>query len=125
MMHFLLIAPGVKSNKLLILTIVLLQIISLTVARNQSVPDSLIHELSLSEPDTNKVLLLKRISIEYESTDLLEAIKFGMEGLDLAREIGFDRELANLCNNIGLIYFNQGIYDKAIEFYLESERIKK
>lgn len=58
----------------------------------------------------------------YVQADYFQTINLWIESLEVFKQIGDVNGEANMLNNIGAIYFNQGLDVKAIEYYLESLR---
>ncbi len=58
-------------------------------------------------------------------SDPSKAMDFAKEALLEASTTGYDKGVASAYNNIGVVYKNQGVYDKAIEYYLKSLEINE
>ncbi|MCK4345541.1 MAG: tetratricopeptide repeat protein [Bacteroidales bacterium] len=90
----------------------------------QSKIDSLKNVLKIAK-DTNKVIILNNLAIEYREVNTDTAMKYATEGLDLGKKIGFYRQIAKSYHNIGIIYREQGKYIKALEYFEKSNEIFK
>lgn len=55
--------------------------------------------------------------------DPIKALSYTREALNLATEINDQRGMAASYNNLGIIYRNQGAFDKALEYYIISLKI--
>ena len=56
-------------------------------------------------------------------SDPIKALSYTREALNLATEINDRRGMAASYNNLGIIYRNQGAFDKALEYYIISLKI--
>ena len=102
----------------------LLQIIFLT--RGLSQPgitgkkanlDSLEKELAKAKEDTNKVLILNTLAVEYKLKDPKKAIKTLEEALALAEKLNYVVGEMAAYNQLGVVAKNQSEYDKALDYY--------
>ncbi len=86
--------------------------------------DSLKKNLSRAKEDTNKVLLLNDICIEFiRSGKSDEAMKYAVQGKELGEQIKFQAGISTSLNKMGLIYYNRGELSKALEACLASLKI--
>lgn len=76
--------------------------------------DSLLHELSVSIPDTNKVLLLRNIGNLIANQDPQRAIGYWKEGVVLSRKLGYVMGLARSFLNIGTGFAYLSKYDSSV-----------
>jgi len=113
-------------RKLLIIIIIHLTyfIANCTLVGAQSKIDSLKNVLKIAR-DTNKVIILNNLAIEYRKVNTDTAMKYASEGLDMGKKIGFQREIASSCHMIGIIYREQAEYILALEYYEKSHEIYK
>ncbi len=86
--------------------------------------DSLIYQMEQAS-DTVKVNLLNDIGVELQYNDPHRALDYAKEGLQLAERLDYKRGIANLYNDIGVIYGIQADYYKALEYFLKSLEIKE
>ena len=56
-------------------------------------------------------------------SDPVKALSYTREALNLATEINDQRGMAASYNNLGIVYRNQGAFDKALEYYIISLKI--
>ena len=93
-------------------------------AQNKTV-DSLLTLLQNDKPDTNKVIHLNKLSWEYINIgDYTVALQYGNVALQLAEQLNFRKAIATAYNNIGVVYYHQGNYDKALENHLASLKLQ-
>jgi len=112
-------------RKLLIIIIHLTYFIAnCTLVGAQSKIDSLKNVLKIAK-DTNKVIILNNLAIEYRKVNTDTAMKYASEGLDMGKKIGFQREIASSYHMIGIIYREQAEYILALEYYEKSHEICK
>ncbi|MCK4466488.1 MAG: tetratricopeptide repeat protein, partial [Bacteroidales bacterium] len=90
----------------------------------QSKIDSLKNVLKIAK-DTNKVIILNNLALEYRKVNTDTAMKYASEGLDMGKKIGFQREIARSYHMIGIIYREQAEYILALECYEKSNEIFK
>jgi len=83
-------------------------------AKGQEVIDSLKERLAISLPDTNRVLILSELSVNYSRVDQDSAMKYALAGLALARELNFKRGEADCIRRSGIVLFNLGRYPEAL-----------
>ncbi|MBI4946098.1 MAG: tetratricopeptide repeat protein [Bacteroidetes bacterium] len=126
------------------LTIILIMICFIINAQNQKKLDSLFTVIKTARHDTTRVKAYIGLCWEYNSSNPDTALYFGNLGLKLATVIASRRPepveggakqshndiylaaqkgMAQCYNNIGVVYMYQGLYDKAIEYYLKSLKI--
>ncbi|HAE12993.1 MAG: tetratricopeptide repeat protein [Chitinophagales bacterium] len=78
--------------------------------------DSLLQKLSAARPDTNKVIVLRRLAATVDEYDPAKAIAYGREGIALGRELGYLKGVAGCYLNIGMIYVQLSKFDSAIVY---------
>ncbi|MBI3510581.1 MAG: tetratricopeptide repeat protein [Bacteroidetes bacterium] len=94
-------------------------------AQNDQI-DSLLKVLQTQEEsDTNKVITLYKLCAKYINSDTKKAIEYGNKAKDLGEKLNFKRGVASALNNLGIVYENEGDYEKAADCYLRSIRIKE
>jgi tetratricopeptide (TPR) repeat protein len=87
--------------------------------------DSLRNLLSLAGDDTSKVNLLDDLCWNLRSSEPEAAVNYGTEGIQLAKKLGFIKGEAAIEHSLGIIYQDQGDYDKALSFYFSSLKIRE
>jgi len=95
-----------------------------TLVGAQSKIDSLKNELKIAN-DTNKVIILNNLAIEYREVNTDTAMKYATEGLDLGKKIGFHRQIAKSYHGIGIIYRIQAKYIEALKYFEKSNEVFK
>ncbi len=111
-------------KKLLILTLSFLLCLN-AFTQNQAVIDSLKQVITTTPNDTNKVKLLLQLGYQYENIIPDTALFYYQKALDISKNIKTKKFIAKCLTYIGIVYENQGSYDKAIEYYLKSLNIFK
>ena len=90
--------------------------------RGQAKIDSIIKEVSNAKEDTNKVKLLKDLSMCYYNTNTDEGIKYGQMAFGLAEKLGWKKGMASSNNSIGSNFVSKSDFSKAIEYFTASEK---
>jgi two-component system NtrC family sensor kinase len=99
--------------------------ILLSVAHGQTVIDSLEKQLSLSKPDTNRVIILSELALNCAQSNSALALKYAQEGLALARALKFRRGIADCLRRSGIALYQQGRYPEAMDVFQRSLRISE
>ena len=84
--------------------------------------DSLQAVLDTTKND-RKVKTLNELFRANVHSDPVKALSYTREALNLATEINDQRGMAASYNNLGIVYRNQGAFDKALEYYIISLKI--
>ncbi|HTE31771.1 MAG TPA: tetratricopeptide repeat protein, partial [Chryseolinea sp.] len=82
-------------------------------------------QLVLSQPDTNRVLLLLRIGSKYSLSDPEFATKYFQEGLALSRKLNYRKGEGNSLRWSGTLLLRQGQYPEALDTYLKALKISE
>jgi adenylate cyclase len=85
--------------------------------------DSLLKELPKQKEDSNKAKLLDKISDTYSYFNPGQGIKYGIMNLDLATKLGWKRGMGSAYNTLGLNYESASDYAKALECFLNEDKI--
>jgi signal transduction histidine kinase/tetratricopeptide (TPR) repeat protein len=88
-----------------------------------NIADSLEYELTRAASDVAKIQLYDRIARELASganADCDKALVYANYGLELAEQIDFPGEEAALNRTVGLIYYYQKNYDRALHYYQQA-----
>src|ERR1700752_3664632 len=93
------------------------------VAQNEKI-DSLLQVIKVHKEDTNKVNALNELCFEYASSQPDKGIEYEEQGLALAVKIKFMPGKAESLNNLGLAFWKQGNYKKALEYHHQSLNLK-
>jgi len=91
--------------------------------QGQGLIDSLLQELPKMKEDTNKVNLLVSVSYSYYNSNPDEGIKYGEQALKLATQLKWEKGIANANNRIGVNYYRESDYLKALEYYEKALKI--
>lgn len=94
-------------------------------AQNTNTIDSLTILLKASGQDTNKVILLSQLCYEYANSDPNKALEYGRLGQSLASQFHFKKGMALCLGKMGVVYYNQGEYEKALVYYLYALKINE
>jgi tetratricopeptide (TPR) repeat protein len=88
----------------------------------QTTPDSLLRRLAGAPADTNRVLLLGRLTNELQTADAQQSLRYGQEGLRLARQLHYGLGEALLLNEIAGTYFAAEDLASAARYYQQAVR---
>jgi signal transduction histidine kinase/DNA-binding response OmpR family regulator len=87
--------------------------------------DSMIAALPRAKEDTNKVLLLNKISFVFQNINPDQGVAYGTRGLQLASNLKWDKGIAFAANAIGVNYLNKADYDRALQYITRSLAINE
>jgi signal transduction histidine kinase len=91
-----------------------------------SVADSLIRVYRDAVDDTNKVLLLNKILIEFQQNGEMDsAMLYGNQGVELAKHLNYLKGEADLYNDLANTYHLSGDFSTAVEYHKKAIRIKQ
>ena len=82
--------------------------------------DSLEKLLSVSQPDTNRVLIFSALTIRYLRSSFDTATMYAQKGLALARTLKFRKGEADCLRRSGLVLFQQGRYPEALDIFQQA-----
>ncbi|HEX7415425.1 MAG TPA: tetratricopeptide repeat protein, partial [Bacteroidia bacterium] len=112
-------------KKIIILLIVIASIAKQSLAQNKI--DSLLALIKTDKQDTNRVIHLNKLSWQYISIISFDsALFFANQALVIANSLpnGVGRGWASSSYNaIGVVYFQQGNFPKALDYYLKALKI--
>lgn len=111
--------------RVLFLYLFLLCFLSATSFSQDSTLDSLKGALSTSREDSNKVETLLELSKLYYGSSLENAMTKAIEARDLATKLNYKKGLAYAYKSIGIVYYIQDKYIKAIHAWQSSLEIFK
>jgi tetratricopeptide (TPR) repeat protein len=94
-------------------------------AQNQKQIDSLKQIITLAKQDTNKVITLLELGDQYEHNKPDSALVCYHRALDISKEIKSQTLIAKCSRYIGIIYYYQGFYTKAIDYHIKSLNASK
>lgn len=84
-----------------------------------------IHEILLSNPDTNKVKSLSDLCWNYRTKSADSAIIFGEQALALAQNLNFKKGIAQAYNDLGIIYLDKANYRRATDYFKNALTIRE
>ncbi|MCD4745480.1 MAG: tetratricopeptide repeat protein, partial [Bacteroidales bacterium] len=91
----------------------------------QENPNSLLNNPELSKDNPDKIKTLNQISRKLIGTNTKKSIIYANKALDIALKSDSLKDLALTYNTFGIIYNYQGIYDKALNFFLKAVKISE
>ena len=104
--------------------LLLITFISVGAADSQvSLKDSLVNALKMQPKDSNRVVLLSRLSRIFLYEKPTVGISYALEGLNLSKELKFDRGVVISLNLMGNCYRMTGNFSKALELHFQALRI--
>ncbi len=121
----------------IILLIILIQVFIFNCFAQNNKIDSLKKLIKINDEDTSQVALLKELCRENRKIGEFErAFQFGKSAIALGKKIINQNPpvgvilvtknyIADSYNNVGIIYWNQGNYDKALENHFASIKIRE
>ena len=89
-------------------------------AQNQKKIDSLKKIITITQQDTSNVMSLLELGDQYEHNKPDSALIYYNKALDLSKEIKSQTLIAKCSRYIGIIYYYQGFYTKAIDYHIKS-----
>jgi class 3 adenylate cyclase len=101
------------------------QMLSPGMPQTLSRADSLKVVLRNAPDDTTRALSYINVARELWASNLAEARQYADSALALSKQIGFRRGISGALNTIGVVYYYQGWYDLALEYYLKSLAIRQ
>ncbi len=84
-----------------------------------------LHQLAVSKPDTNRVILLSNLCYDYRFVSADSARLFGEQALKLANDLKFSKGIAQAYNDLGILYIDKADYRKATEQLKEAMKIRE
>ncbi|MBI5542077.1 MAG: tetratricopeptide repeat protein [Bacteroidia bacterium] len=102
-------------NKYIVLLFSILLFSSFTYSQNQKKIDSLLVNLKTQKEDTLKVNCLGSLCVSLCSSDPEKAISFGKQGLELSKKLNYEHGIAEINQNIGLVYTQLGDYVNSLK----------
>ncbi len=93
--------------------------------QGQTLIDSLRKALPEKKKDTEKIMILSKLSFEYRNMNPDEGIKYGRQALALAEQKGWKKWIAKVYNNIGGNYNAKSDFPQAMDYYLKALTINE
>ncbi|MDP9048676.1 MAG: tetratricopeptide repeat protein [Bacteroidota bacterium] len=81
--------------------------------------------LSKELPDTTRVELLRKLSMQIQASHPDSALLYARQGLALAQKINFKKGEADCLNRQGVVLWKNGKYDQALQSVLSSLKIRE
>ena len=107
------------------LLIFFLFVFSFGYAQNRKA-DSLRSLLKTAREDTNKVIWTVKLGLALmNEADHQALIDIFTEAKDLAEKLQYKKGFANACNNMGILYLNQGLYNQALGSHLAALKVRE
>lgn len=75
--------------------------------------------------DTNKVMLLNRISFEYNTVSPYDGIRYGIQAMTLAEQLDYLRGMARANSCLGANYFSLSDFPNAYSYWLQSLELNR
>jgi adenylate cyclase len=75
--------------------------------------------------DTNKVMLLNRISFEYNTVSPYDGIRYGVQAMALAEQLEYLRGMARANSCLGANYFSLSDFPNAYSYWLQSLELNR
>ncbi|MBX2932244.1 MAG: sensor histidine kinase [Chitinophagaceae bacterium] len=112
--------------KKIILFIFSITIISFTTQaqKNKYIIDS-IENVIKTQSNEALVKSYSELTWQYRTVNRAKAIDYGYKGIALAKKINFHAGLAQVYNDLGIIYYDKEQYDSSIYLYNESLKIRQ
>lgn len=99
---------------------------SFIVRGQNKVADSLRGLLKTAKEDTNKVIWTVKLgNALFSDADYPELIDIFGEAKALAAKLSYKKGFANACNNMGILYLNQGLYARSLESHLAALKVRE
>ncbi|PCJ28326.1 MAG: hypothetical protein COA97_01455 [Flavobacteriales bacterium] len=81
--------------------------------------DSLLQTYPTIKSDTEKIWILNQISVEYRISGSDSADFYAFKAVELAKRKNYIKAFPAIQLNIGLIYYNRGLYKKANQYFIK------
>ncbi|UII27040.1 tetratricopeptide repeat protein [Fulvivirga maritima] len=105
-------------------TIIFFVFFTIAFACNGQYLDSLEKELKTATNE-EKVDILNKLFVVHHQLNPKPALEYASQALDLASSIDYKKGKAAALNNLGVIYKNQGVYNRALEYYKTSLKLSE
>lgn len=92
--------------------------------KNKHILDS-IENIIPKQGDSAKVKSYSELTWQYRNVNREKAIYYGNKGIALAKKIDYKEGLAQVYNDLGIIYYDLEKYDSSINLYNEAMRIRR
>jgi serine phosphatase RsbU (regulator of sigma subunit) len=109
-----------KKNLRLLFIFLFVSVFSESNAQSQKDIDSLIAAVNVAKSDTAKISLYDALGSQYVILGLAPSLQYYRKSLELENDSTRKRERAITLRRMGNSYFHNMIYEKAMEYYLQS-----
>jgi signal transduction histidine kinase len=111
-------------KKYILLCLIVLASTNLFAQRNKPIIDS-IEKIILTQTDSTLVKSYSELTWQYRTVNREKAISYGRKGIALGKKINFAKGLAQVYNDLGIIYYDLELYDSSINLYNEALKIRR
>ena len=111
-------------KKIAFVVLFLLACTNLHAQKNKAIIDS-IETLLKTQTDTNLVKSYSELTWQYRNINRAKAIDYGRKGIALGKKINYPKGLAQVYNDLGIIYYDNEQYDSSIALYNEALKIRQ
>jgi adenylate cyclase len=94
-------------------------------SQDQHLVDSLQGLLSTANGDTNRIMILFKLSSAYIGNNPDTTMDYTNQALDLSEKIGYKKGIGIAYNILGLIYNDKGDYSQALELHRKALKIRE
>ncbi len=92
--------------------------------RNKPIIDS-IERIIKTQTDSNLVKSYSELVWQYRMVNREKAIDYGRKGIALGKKLNFSKGLAQVYNDLGIVYYDKELYDSSIALYNEALKIRQ
>ncbi len=111
-------------KKKILITIFNFGLITLNCCAQNNIIDSIGILFKAEKSDTIKIDHLNNLCWEYRKIGLYDtAMQLGNKALQLSQQLNFKKGIANSYSNIGVVYWNQSNYPKALDYYFKALKL--
>jgi two-component system NarL family sensor kinase len=110
--------------KKILIIVLLITTVNSFAQKNKHILDSIEHVIP-NQSDSAKVKSYSELTWQYRSVNRVKAIYYGNKGISLAKKINYKEGLAQVYNDLGIIYYDIEKYDTAIHLYNEAMVIRR
>lgn len=111
-------------KKLFVFIVLLIAGYPIQAQKNKPIIDS-IERLIKIQTDSNLVKSYSELTWQYRTVNREKAIEYGRKGITLGKKINFSKGLAQVFNDLGIIYYDKELYDSSIVLYSEALKIRQ
>lgn len=112
-----------QMKKVLLIIFLLATVYTINAQKNKPIIDSIEKALP-TQSDSAKVKSYSELTWQYRSINREKAIYYGNKGIALAKKINYQEGLAQVYNDLGIIYYDKELYDSSIILYNAALQIR-